>query len=309
MLAGDVEGDGPSVAKRNPYAEAADPERYRIADAPLFTCAAHTEACVLCTTAGKNGRNGRTAAVGATLFWLTCPYLNALIARLEGHRCVQAVTEAMKRHDALKRAHVASHDCYVARARSLLSGAQWSFFESHFLTCDDARLHKFGNAAVSHAADMKCLHALVAQTLAGAANPVGSLILNYVLFLYQLTCVAEKAVAEVAGQEEETRLSLRAVLDSAELFVNFTEAFVQFVLLTASHSSRAGMSGSEEVETPTLTIFLPEPRVFEASEMTYVWQNDASFSALSPDACARALHVLTFLEGKPPRRHKKHRIN
>lgn len=285
--------------KRNPYAEAADPERYRVADAPLFACAEHREACVLCTTAGKNGRNGRTAAVGATLFWLTCPHLNALIARLEGHRCVQAIAEAMKQHSALMACHVQSHEVYAARARALLSDAQWAFFDQHFLSDDNAALHKYGNAAVSHAVDMKCLHALAAQTLAGAANPIGSLVLNYVLFLYQLTCVAEE-------EGEEKRWTLRAALDRLELFESFTESFVLCILQRSEGETE---SSAKLVCEATLTVPLPDPHGKETSEVTYEWQADAALSSLSPDICARALRVRVFLEGKPPRRHKKHRIN
>ncbi|KPI87996.1 hypothetical protein ABL78_2932 [Leptomonas seymouri] len=302
MLARDAMGEAPPV-KRNPYAEAADPERYRVADVPLFTCAEHADACVLCTTAGKNGRNGRTAAVGATLFWLTCPHLNALIARLEGHRCVQAVTEAMKKYPCLTTCHVRSHEVYAARARLLLTDAQWSFFTGHFLSTENAQQHKFGNAAVGHAEDMKCLHALVAQTLAAAENPVGSLLVNYLLFLYHLTCIAEDEVA----RSEEKRTDLRAVLDSRELLVHFMEAFLACML---NENEGDGHTRTVKgIRSATFTVSMPEPHVFEMTEVAYEWQLDSSFAALTPDVCARALRVLIFLEGKPPRRHKKHRIN
>ncbi|KPA82475.1 hypothetical protein ABB37_03535 [Leptomonas pyrrhocoris] len=303
MRAEDGKEETPSL-KHNPYAAAADPERYRAVDAPLFTCVAHREACVLCTTAGKNGRNGRTAAVGATVFWLTCPHLNALVARLEGHRCVQAVTEAMKRHPSLTNAHVRSHEAYAARVRQLLTDEQWLFFAEHFLSKDKAQLHKFGNAAVSHARDMKCLHALVAQTLAGAANPVGSLVVNYVLFLHQLTGVAENE----AARQEEKRMGLRAALDNTQLFVNFMEAFVACVLNGKGEEERDVQSGTDAPQT-VLTVPLPAPQAFETAAAVFSWRLDTSFAALSPDICARALRVLLFLEGKPPRLHKKHRIN
>lgn len=309
MTTNGAPGHAPRM-KSNPYAEAADPERYRVADAPLFICAEHTEACVLCTTAGKNGRNGRTAAVGATLFWLTCPHLNALIARMEGHRCVQATTEAMRRHPALMERHVQSHEIYAARARSLLTDAQWAFFAAHFLSSDDdAQLHKYGNAAVSHAEDMKCLHALAAQTLAGAANPIGSLVINYVLFLHQLTCVAEDEVA----RQENSRAKLRAALDSTDLFVIFMDCFAASIVgeekTQAGVERNNGHQNGDVCHGVTLTVPLPQPRAFTTSTVVYTWQTDASFATLSPDICARALRVLVFLEGRPPRRRKKHRIN
>lgn len=289
----------PAGSKQNVYAEAADPTRYRVADAPLFTCAEHGEACVLCVTAGKNGRNGRTAAVGATLFWLTCPHLNAIIARLEGHRGVPTVTAAMARHAPLRAWHVQSHDVYARRAEELLSDEQWGFFEAHFLSSSEPLLHKYGNAAVSHAEDMKCLHALVAQTLAGAANPIGSVVLNYVLFLHQLI---HAWVREPEAAEDATRQAMRTALDSAALFETFMDATVRAV------ASR-GLADWRELGGAELQVLHPEGTLGDAAATLYVWCADAQLSSCSPDLCACSLAVLTTLEGKPPRRHKKHRIN
>lgn len=50
---------------------------------------------------------------------------------------------------------------------------------------DDATKRKFGNAGVSHSADMKCLHALAAQALAGAPNPIGCAVLLYIIHLHE----------------------------------------------------------------------------------------------------------------------------
>ncbi|CAJ1992733.1 Protein of unknown function (DUF501) [Leishmania donovani] len=289
-------------AKYNAYAEAADPDRYRVADALLFTCAEHGKACVLCVTAGKNGRNGRTAAVGATIFWLTCPNLNAIIARFEGHRCVRAVSAAMAQQPCLCDWHVQSHDVYASRARELLSPAQWCFFEAHFLSDDQPSLHKYGNAAVSHAAGMKCLHALVAQTLAGVANPVGSVVVNYILLQHQLV----REAAEMGNTEqhgvEERRLSMKATLDSTRLFSDFMTAFVR----AASERACEGWHGLRNV---SFEVPLPEGNMWGKTAVQYMWRADSQLAALCPDLCARALTVLVALEGQLRHRHKKHRIN
>ncbi|KAK7195907.1 hypothetical protein NESM_000523400 [Novymonas esmeraldas] len=300
-----VDAAGASLStnsKHSVYAEAADPERYRIADAPLFSCVEHGEACVLCVTAGKNGRNGRTAAVGATLFWLTCPNLNAVVARWEGHRCVQAVSDVMARHAVLLDWHVQSHDVYARRAEALLTPAQWSFFAAHFQSPTEPSLHKYGNAAVSHAGDMKCLHALVAQTLADAANPVGSVVVNYLLLQHQLVHEAESASDAAHMEAEERRRMLRAVLDSTLLFEQFLQAFV-------SAATERRVDGWSSLHGACIDVPLPEDSIWGAASVQYIWCGDTQLATLSPDICTRALTVLVALEGKPPRRHKKHRIN
>ncbi|CAJ1007962.1 putative Protein (DUF501) [Leishmania naiffi] len=288
-------------AKHNAYAEAADPHRYRIADALLFTCAEHGEACVLCITAGKNGRNGRTAAVGATLFWLTCPNLNAIISRFEGHRCIQVVAEALSRQTCLCDWHVLSHNVYASRAKELLSPAQWSFFHTHFLSEEASSLHKYGNAAVSHAADMKCLHALVAQTLAGVPNPVGSIVVNYVLLLHQLVSkTADRE--EIEGHGVEEKLTIQATLDSTVFFASFITAFVR----AASERHREDWQGLHDVyfEVP-----LPDGNERCKGAVQYMWRNDSQLATLYPDLCACARIVLHALEGRPRCRHKKRRVN
>ncbi|KAG5494100.1 hypothetical protein JKF63_01935 [Porcisia hertigi] len=289
-------------AKPSAYAKAADQNRYRVADAVLFTCAEHGDACVLCVTAGKNGRNGRTAAVGATLFWLTCPNLNAIIARLEGHRGVQAVTEAMAQQTSLCEWHVHSHDDYTVRAKGLLSPAQWAFFDAHFLSQVPPPLRKYGNAAVGHPTDVKCLHALVAQTLAGVSNPAGSIVVNYVLLQYQLANEPVEMGGVEQQSDEEKRSALRGTLDSREFFMSFIVAFVR----AASERHMADWRGLHGTH---IEILLPEGNVWSKGAVQYMWQDDSHIATLCPDFCARARSVLVALEGTPPRRHKKHRIN
>ncbi|KAG5493345.1 hypothetical protein GH5_02088 [Leishmania sp. Ghana 2012 LV757] len=294
--------DDPPGAKHNAYAEAADPSRYRVADAMLFACAEHGEACVLCITAGKNGRKGRTAAVGATLFWLTCPNLNAIVARLEGHRCIQEVSKAMSQNACLCDWHVQSHDFYTSRAKELLSPAQWSFFEAHFLSKEQPFMRKYGNAAVSHAADMKCLHALVAQTLAGVSNPVGSITVNYILLQHQLISEAvEVGKAELLGDDQK-RCHMRAALDSTALFSSFMSAFLGAVRELRCRD----WQGVRDIH---FNVPLPDGSLWRKAAVQYMWRVDSQLAALLPDLCARALTVLCALEGKPPRRHKKRRIN
>ncbi|RNF18956.1 uncharacterized protein Tco025E_04347 [Trypanosoma conorhini] len=274
-----------AASKRSAFEAAACQQSYRVADVELATCKLHGGAAVLCSTAGKVGRNGRSAAVGATLFWLTCPYLNTMVARLERHGAVGALQRLVDENGRLAAQHVASHARYEARARALLSDQRWAFFESHFVSPpESASGRKYGNAAVGHAKDLKCLHALVAQSLCGAPNPIGDAVLQYILHLSKrveavrqperesLPAKEAKAAAAAAGEEEKDNAAPACVssLDDISAFVAFVE----------------GWALQTEDERGAF------PSALDAN-----------------DVCSAACNVLTFLEGRPPRPRKKHRIN
>lgn len=271
-------------AKRSAYAEAANPALYRVADAPLFRCVQHGSAAVLCSTAGKTGRNGRTAAIGATVLWLTCPHLNNMVARLERYGAVQIVADCLATNPSVMAAHVSSHTVYQDRVKSLLSAEQWAFFESHFVRPADPLQRKFGNAGVSHAGDIKCLHALLAQTLGGAVNPVGLAVLNYLLFLSVL-------IRAVSPTDES---ALRAQINSRELFAKF----LRFTLVRGI------------VEVPEAVAIAVSLRPDAELVVTHHWMADyGAIQGLKPDVCERSLEVFVFLEGKPPRASQKNRLN
>ena len=161
-----------------------DPSKYRQPDDHVASCQ-HGPCVVSCVTSGKAGRNGRTAAVGATIFWLQCPSLNNILARFERHGAIRMLQQRLSEDAALLASHVASHLVYESRVRSILpTEEQRAFFFDQFVQPTDASKRKFGNAGVSHAEDMKCLHALAAQSLGGAPNPIGTAVLLYVADLH-----------------------------------------------------------------------------------------------------------------------------
>lgn len=312
--------------KKNAYAEAADPTRYRIPDAPVSSCAAHGSSAVLCTTAGKNGRNGRTAAVGATVFWLTCPNLNALVARMERNGGVQIVAEQLRSHASLRQWHVASHDAYEARVKSVLSDVQWQFFRQHFLQQGSPKAsvsppsaalptlgashslntrRKYGNAAVSHAEDMKCLHALVGQSLGGAPNPIGSLVLNYIHYLHSCIPVSfPRNSSDEAGVlvDDVAWPPRRRAMDDAARLTAFITAFVEAAEMAGGSWDSMGRQ-QLRIRYPTGAPDDP------CSSHCYEWCDGTALLNCSPDLCQESAEVLLFLEGHPLRRSKKHRIN
>ncbi|KEG10636.1 hypothetical protein DQ04_03481060 [Trypanosoma grayi] len=266
------------LKKPSAFEAAADQASYRVADVQLASCRQHGGAAVLCSTAGKTGRNGRSAAVGATLFWLTCPYLNTMVARLERHGAVGALQKLVDNNANVAAQHVASHRHYEERARALLSAERWEFFSSHFTSGSESQGNrKYGNAAVSHAKDLKCLHALVAQSLCGAPNVIGDAILFYMLFLSQKVETFDKVSEKTASHTDD------AENDSNDTFTDEKRSLDDVSALVAFVESWSSKNVAKDGTSSTVL--------------------DAD------DVCSAACNVLTFLEGRPPRPRKKHRIN
>ncbi|EPY23132.1 hypothetical protein STCU_07856 [Strigomonas culicis] len=314
-----------AVRKRSDYAEAADPQMYRQVDATLFACRAHGSAAVRCATAGKTGRNGRTAAVGATVFWLTCPFVNNMVAKLERLSGVQVMDALVKQHPHIRAAHIASHDVFLRVVEEQLSAEQFQFYREHFIHPPSDANVKYGNAAVSHEGDFKCLHALVAQLLCGADNPVGLAVVNYILFLYE--CVFQQrgsAPLHALGGE-----AVRALMESRALMEGFWYAVSDCMRSDRQACGGAPPGGERRLTVPLASLPGGAPAAAEQSaegiHFTYTWRScDAvlrgavvrgeSGSATdeasdAPDLCEMCRQLIVFLNGKLPRGSKKHRIN
>lgn len=295
-----------AVVKSSPHARAADPAKYRIMDAVLFPCAGHGNACVLCTTAGKTGRNGRTAAVGATILWLTCPLINHFVARVEYHGGIRAATACLEGCAPATERHVASHAAYEARARELLTPEQLEFFRSHFVQPADPALVKYGNAAVRHPPDLKCLHAQVAQSLGGAPNPLGGAVVNFILLCHALmTAACQGGDDEKEGEPKPaeaaallTKAQVTAAIQSGELFQSF---------LTET------LAGGKDADCEAVSVPIEVCDGDGAKRpvaVPHVWlDNVDDWKALSPDLCDRSLALTIFLDGKRPSIKRKNRVN
>lgn len=200
-------------------------ERYRVSDSCRASCC-HGPAAVMCAASGKVGRNGRVAAIGATQFWLVCPSLNNIIARFERHGVVAMLTQRLSADPALLCAHVESHKKYEALVLSLLSAEQAEFFTAHFLDCPDEAKRKFGNAGVGHEGDLKCVHALVAQSLGGASNPLGNLILKYIVALEEQvrSACSEEVRTIMACEDLGSNPSISAKIDDVANIERFLDS-------------------------------------------------------------------------------------
>lgn len=254
-----------------------NPEKYRVPDDSYAPCG-HGHSVAMCSTAGKVGRNGRSAAIGATLFWLTCPSLNNLVARFERHGIIALLTSRFATDKDLLERHVASHALYTKLAEERLPEDQAKFFFDQFVKNADLSKRKFGNAAVGHPEDLKCMHALVAQSLAGAFNPLGNLCLHYILRLQNLL---DHAMCSV--QEEDK------VTDTSELHARRISHVVDKVSGVLEFLDERGLDWFLEPPMETL--------------------QDGTKSVAAAKCCQAAEAIVFAAEGHAPRARKKYRKN
>nr|CCC89980.1 conserved hypothetical protein [Trypanosoma congolense IL3000] len=274
------------MERPNPVVAVANQSSYRVPDAQIAICVEHGGAAVLCVTAGKVGRKGRKAAFGATLFWVTCPNLNNIIARLERHGAVGAVQSLINNDCDVSEAHVASHLHYEKRAKELLDPERWKLFDAHFGAgaVDSPRGRKYGNAAVSHATDIKCLHALVAQSLCGAPNPIGDAVLRYVLVMAERVRLFKSSQRTCCAHEDNCERIACSGMDDRNDKLILEEDML--------------------MDSTSLAEFV---RRFVLEKENHVCDSSGEVNADS--FCSAALEVVTFLDGRPPKARKKYRIN
>ena len=168
--------------------------RYRKLDKILVRCTDHGALAVACCHAGKVGKS-RTAAISATTFWLTCPMVNSVLGRLEHDGVIKLLTRLLFEDTHLLQLHVESHALYHSRAKEEMETEELrQLFTLQFFG------KKFGNAGVNHEQDVKCVHALVAQTLCGAPHPFGSALVRFLLNL-RSTLNSLNSNIETGGKE------------------------------------------------------------------------------------------------------------
>lgn len=284
----------PAHARRqagpSPFQLVAEQSKYRVADATFGPCQ-HGAGGTLCSTSGKVGRNGRSAAIGATLCWLTCPQLNNIVARFERNGLMPALAARFAIDEALTAAHVSSHSAYESLALMSLEEPQRAFFKDHFIEPEDISKRKFGNAAVGHATDLKCMHALVAQSICGASNPLGNLCLHYILHLKSQ--VDALRATEVAASESVTESPDAA--PSIKTCVTPAQDLRVCAIVDAPSGMLAYLDavGLAHVMSPPCSTIA----------------GSAQPAIASAECCEAATQLIIACEGHAPRTRKKHRKN
>ena len=275
--------DKAAAAPPVPQGPASGPAaRRRQLDEVLFATATGAPAVVLCGHAGKEGKRARTdrASLGATLCWLVDPALNNLLARFERHGAVRRVEAFMAEGGALgatmAAGHVAGHATYVDRVVARLPPEMASLWQERFGAGAAAAHRKYGNAAVGTPSAVKCLHALTAQALGGAPNPVGCAVARYIVWL---ASPAVRVVGPGALSADDGATTAAAAADGdgpRVVAVDDLDAFFAWLLATGDTAFTFGDGGATQAV---------------------------------PGVCEAAAAVLVAAEGHAPRPRKKHRVN
>jgi len=139
-------------------------------------------------------RDDERFVVFPTLFWLSCPFVGAAVARLESTGGVKRFESRLARDPALAVRSRAAHDAYREERRALLSLEELAFLR------DVGALDRLetGIAGLASPHRVKCLHAHLAHFLARGENPIGEAVATE---LIQLFCPAERVLC--AGIAEE----------------------------------------------------------------------------------------------------------
>jgi uncharacterized protein len=208
-----------------------------------------------------------------------------------------ALAARFTKDPALVASHVASHAAYERLAMNSLDETQREFFKSHFMEPEDVSKRKFGNAAVGHEDDLKCMHALVAQSICGASNPLGNLCLHYILHL-------KSEVDTLLSEEADNAQGLEAAPAAA---ASATATNATPILTTASPNLKA----CAVVDRPNgILLFLDRVGLDSVMDPPLVTAApDQKPMIASAECCAAAALIITACEGHAPRTRKKHRKN
>jgi len=109
-----------------------------------------------------------------TLYWLTCPFLQRAISRLEADGWVKRLEQHLATHRGVAEAMDQAHRAYIAERRSALPFEEWQEIDAAGLgEAFTAR----GIGGIRDWRTLKCLHLHAAHALA-TENPMGQAVLS-----------------------------------------------------------------------------------------------------------------------------------
>lgn len=122
-----------------------------------------------------------------TLFWLTCPFLVAEVARLESAGAVKRYEARLQADPDLAARYLAAHDAYRRERWALLTPEDREFLGR----AGALERLETGIAGLGNPLRVKCLHAQLAQFLARGENPIGEAVAGE---LPRLFCPPERVL-------------------------------------------------------------------------------------------------------------------
>lgn len=113
-----------------------------------------------------------------TIYWLSCPYLNYKVDRLEADtNLIKRLGDKLNDDASFKRAMNSAHEKYAEKRRKLLNDKKLK--KAEIISEDLLNTIKFsGVGGIKDKNGIKCLHTHLAHFLAGGDNPVGSFVFS-----------------------------------------------------------------------------------------------------------------------------------
>jgi hypothetical protein len=141
-------------------------------------------------------REGGKFAVFPTLFWLTCPFLVAEVARLEAGGGVGRYERLLGEDPELAREYLQAHVAYRRERIALLSQEERGFLRERGAW----EAVTTGIGGLRNPRRVKCLHAQLAHFLARGENPIGERVAAELRGLYcppeRVLCACGQPVRE-----------------------------------------------------------------------------------------------------------------
>lgn len=109
-----------------------------------------------------------------TMFWLTCPFLNKEIDRLEAKGMISELEERIRTDSRLAARLLTAHRAYIEERLALLSEQERGYSEERGML---EVITRRGIGGIADFSRIKCLHLHVAHALA-RENPIGGIVLD-----------------------------------------------------------------------------------------------------------------------------------
>ncbi|MEJ6952140.1 DUF501 domain-containing protein [Natronospora cellulosivora (SeqCode)] len=114
-----------------------------------------------------------------TTYWLSCPYLNKELAKLEDDGIIKDLSEKIKDSNQLREELMKTHLRYAKERFRLLGKSDLEDIERKSSRIKDV-LKESGVGGIMDKEGIKCLHTHLADYLANKQNPIGKLVWNMV---------------------------------------------------------------------------------------------------------------------------------
>ena len=123
--------------------------------------------------------SGEELQVFPTVYWLSCPYVNAQIAKLESGGAIGRLQEMLAGNETMERALNLAHSQYAQARMALVPDDAARRLQKQYPRRYRV-LRDSGIGGIRSKTGLKCLHTHGAHSLAGGENPIGRWVLDQI---------------------------------------------------------------------------------------------------------------------------------